>query len=333
MSAFRPFPLLTLIFLHAIVLLGGFLGPYDPAEQNRTSALLPPTPIHFFEAHGRFHMRPFVAGTHGSYSVRFFMSGSPYRALGLFTLHTHLFGVEEPGRIFLLGTDEYGRDQLSRMLRGGQISLLSGWLAAGLSLAIGLVIGSFAGFFGGWSDTLLMRAAELFLALPWLYLLLAVRAILPLSLSPAVTALVLVAVIGTVGWARPARLIRGIILSAKERAYVLAARGFGASWWHLLANHCLPETRSVIATQATVLIPQYILAEVALSFVGLGVAEPEASWGSLLAPLRQMSILATCWWMALPAALVMITAWCFSRLEDSLWMPPEQAEKIEETLE
>lgn len=313
-------PLLTLILLHVVVILAGFLGPYDPTAQNRTSALAPPMPIHFFDASGTFHARPFVsnAGTDRIYPVRFFVWGSPYRWLGLWTLHTHFFGVEEPGRIFLFGTDEYGRDLLSRTLRGGQLSLLAGWLAALLSLGAGLALGSLAGFFAGWADTVLMRGAELFLTLPWLYLLLAVRALLPLSLSPAATALMLVAVIGTVGWARPARLVRGIVLSVKERDYVYAARGFGASWWHLLTRHCLPETRSVLATQAAVLIPQYILAEVALSFMGLGVNEPEASWGSLLAPLRQASILTSSWWMALPAGLVMITAWCFSRIEDSL---------------
>jgi peptide/nickel transport system permease protein len=99
---------------------------------------------------------------------------------------------------------------------------------------------------------------------------------------------------------------------------VYAARGFGASWWHLLTRHCLPETYSVLAVQAALLVPQYILAEVTLSFVGLGVGEPAASWGNLLAPLRQVSILASCWWMAFPALLVMFTSWCFLRLEDVL---------------
>jgi len=307
-----------LIVLHVTILLAGFLAPYDPAMQNRTSPLLPPIGVHFVDTLGVFHLRPLVrsAGRTPDYPLRFFVSGSTYRFLGLWTFRTHLFGVEEPGRLFLLGTDEFGRDQFSRILWGGQVSLLIGWLATLLALGIGLALGSVAGFFGGWPDAAIMRGAELFLALPWLYLLLAVRAFLPLSLPPHATAMILTVIIGIVGWARPARLVRGIVLSARERDYVSAARGFGASSWHLLRRHCLPETYTVLATQATLLIPQFMLAEVALSFIGLGVGEPAPSWGNLLAPLRQIPILASAWWMMAPAMLVMVTSWCFLSLGD-----------------
>lgn len=268
------------------------------------------------DSRGKLHLRPSITVAGEDRPVRFLVSGSPYR-LGFWTAHTHLFGVDKPASIHLLGTDEFGRDQLSRLLWGGQISLATGWLAAFLSLSVGLVLGLLAGFFGGWRDAVVMRGAELFLALPWLYLLLAVRAFLPLSLSPHATAVVLIAVIGTVGWARPARLVRGVTLSAKERDFVYAARGFGASSWHLMTRHCLPETYSVLSTQLALLVPQYILAEVTLSFVGLGVSEPAASWGNLLAPLRQVSLLASSWWLALPALLVMLTAWCFMTLAEN----------------
>jgi peptide/nickel transport system permease protein len=311
-------PWSLLVTLHLAVVLAGFLSPDDPAQQNRKSALQAPMAIHFLDSRGKFHVRPFVTMEGEEHPIRFFVSRSPYRLLGLWSVRTHLFGVDEPSSIHLMGTDEFGRDQFSRVLWGGQISLVTGWLAALLSVSLGMVLGILAGFFGGWRDAIIMRGCELFLALPWLYLLLAVRAFLPLSLSPGATALVLISVIGVVGWARPARLVRGIILSAKERDYVYAARGFGASAWHLLTRHCLPETYGVIATQAALLIPQYILAEVTLSFVGLGVGEPAASWGNLLAPLRQVSILSSAWWMGLPALVVMLTSWCFLKLEDAL---------------
>jgi peptide/nickel transport system permease protein len=314
-------PLLILVILHLAVLLAGFLGPDDPARQNRKSALLAPMGVHFLDTRGKLHLRPFVTVEGADRPVRFFVFGSPYRLLGFWRVRTHLFGLDEPSSIHLLGTDEFGRDQLSRVLWGGQISLATGWLAAVISVGLGMLLGLTAGFFGGWRDAIIMRGAELFLALPWLYLLLAVRAFLPLSLSPSATALVLITVIGVVGWARPARLVRGITLSAKERDYVYAARGFGASGWHLLTRHCLPETYSVLATQAALLIPQYILAAVALSFVGLGVGEPAPSWGNLLAPLRQVAVLTSAWWMALPALVVMLTSWCFLRLEDALVNP------------
>jgi peptide/nickel transport system permease protein len=315
----KRLPTTALIVLHLIILLAGFVGPYDPATQNRTLPLSPPTAVHFFDSQGTFHLRPHVlVGENTQLPIRFLVAGSQYRLLGFLRLRIHLFGVDEPGRCFLLGTDEFGRDQFSRIVWGGQISLLIGWLATALSLSIGLILGSVAGFFGGWTDAAIMRGAELFLALPWLYLLLAVRAFLPLSLSPFATALALTAVIGMVGWARPARLVRGIVLSVREREFVSAARGFGASSWYLLRRHCLPETYSVLGSQATLLIPQFILAEVALSFVGLGVGEPAASWGTLVAPLRQVAILTTSWWMLAPAVLIMLTSWCFLSLEDAV---------------
>ncbi len=228
------------------------------------------------------------------------------------------FVLAPPSRIFLLGTDEFGRDQFSRMLWGGQISLLTGWIATLLALAIGMTTGVAAGFCGGWTDALLMRGAELFLALPWLYLLLTVRAFLPLSLGPWTMALMMAAIIGTVGWPRPARLIRGVVLSAKERDFVYAARGFGASSWWLITKHCLPETYGVLFTQAALLLPQFILAEVTLSFLGFGVAEPAVSWGNLFDPLRQISIIGAYWWMTLPVLMIVAVALGFSALEDVL---------------
>jgi peptide/nickel transport system permease protein len=215
----------------------------------------------------------------------------------------HLFG-STGARIYLLGSDAYGRDQLSRILFGGQVSLLAGLLGAGVTLLLGALIGLAAGYYGGWRDDLLMRVAELFLALPWLYLLFALRAFLPLSASPLEAFLLVVMVIGMVGWARPARLVRGVVLSAKERDFVRAARGFGASDLYLLRRHILPETASVLLTQAAILVPQFVLAEMTLSFLGLGVPEPMSSWGNLLATLQQYSVLVSYWWMYLPALAI-----------------------------
>ena len=141
-----------------------------------------------------------------------------------------------------------------------------------------------AGYFGGWRDELLMRIAELFLALPWLYLLFAFRAFLPLAVSPFDSFLLVVLVIGMVGWARPARLVRGVVLSAKERDFVRAARGFGASDFYLLRRHILPETAGVLLTQAAILVPQFVLAEMTLSFLGLGVPEPLCRAGEISSP-------------------------------------------------
>jgi peptide/nickel transport system permease protein len=286
--------------VHAIVFLAAWIAPYDYAEQHRDFPYAPPSRIHFDG------LRPVVDG----HPVRFFVGG-------------RLFGVERPGVIFLLGSDASGRDLLSRLLYGAQISLLTGILASFLALAVGTALGTIAGFYGGWLDQALMRGGELVLALPWLYLLLAVRAFLPLHIGTWQAFFLLIAIIGGVGWVRPARLVRGVVMTTRERPYVLAARGFGASGPYLIRRHILPSTAGVFLTQATVLIPQYILAEVTLSFLGLGVGEPVPSWGNMLSEARQYHALVAHPWMLAPAfaAIPILFAYMIVAdqfLEDSL---------------
>jgi peptide/nickel transport system permease protein len=297
--------------LHAVALLAGFLAPYAPEAQNRDFPFAPPTRLRLIDSAGRFHFCPFVYGLQSgpaagseyeedvsaAYPVRFFIKERGDSRL-------RLFGVERPGTLFLLGTDGLGRDQFSRLLHGARISLFSGLIAAGLALGLALILGALAGFYGRWLDDGIMRGAELLLALPWLYCLLALRAFLPLHVTPGQTFLFVIAVIAARGWARPARLIRGMVLSAKERDYVVAARGFGASGAYLLRRHVLPQTGGVVLTQAAVLIPQYILAEVTLSFLGLGVSEPAPTWGNMLSALQQYHILVSYWWMRAPAIIL-----------------------------
>lgn len=303
--------------LHCIILAAGFFSPYDPVEQDRHHPYIPPMHLHVLDARGHFHLRPifyplrlrqgsfdqYEENTTQAIPLIFFTRGASYRLLGLVPSHLHLFGAGN-ARIYLLGTDAFGRDQLSRLLYGGQVSLLAGLLGAGVTLLLGALLGLAAGYYGGWRDELLMRFAELFLALPWLYLLFALRAFLPLAVSPLEAFLLVVLVIGMVGWARPARLVRGVVLSVKERDFVRAARGFGASDLYLLRRHILPETSSVLLTQAAILIPQFVVAEMTLSFLGLGVPEPTSSWGNLLASLQQYSVLVSYWWMYLPALAI-----------------------------
>jgi peptide/nickel transport system permease protein len=309
--------LVILAALHCVIVAAGFFAPYDPVEQDRERPYLPPMHIHMMDARGHFHLHPFFyplrlrEGSFDQYEedtakivpIKFFKRGASYHLLGFIPSRLHLFGTGG-SRIYLLGSDAYGRDQLSRILYGGQVSLLAGLLGAGVTLLLGALIGLAAGYYGGWRDDLLMRIAELFLALPWLYLLFALRAFLPLAVSPLEAFLLVVVVIGMVGWARPARLVRGVVLSVKERDFVRAARGFGASNIYLLRRHILPETASVLLTQAAILVPQFVLAEMTLSFLGLGVPEPMSSWGNLLATLQQYNVLVSYWWMYLPALAI-----------------------------
>jgi peptide/nickel transport system permease protein len=220
--------------------------------------------------------------------------------LGILPARVHLFGVEKPARIFLLGTDVFGRDVFSRLIYGGQISLISSLFAALISVMLGMVLGGVSGFYAHWIDAFVMRLSDVFLAMPWLYLLLAVRAALPLHIDSRQSYLFLAVLIGLVGWARPARLARGVVLSVKDAEYVLAARSFGASDRYLFRRHILPSLWGVLLTQLFICIPQYILAEVTLSFLGIGVSEPSASWGNMLGDL-QLFVSDPHWWLFAPA--------------------------------
>jgi peptide/nickel transport system permease protein len=303
-----------LLAIHALVLLAGFIAPYSFETQARLYPYAPPTRVHFIDCQGKFHLRPFVYVTKipddtlTKYTqdcsqpagIHFFVRGDRYTLLGIFHSNLHLFGVEQPTEIFLMGTDGFGRDQFSRLLYGGQVSLFAGLIAAALSVVAGLFLGAIAGMYGGLVDDVAMRLAEIFITVPWFYLLIAVRAFLPLQISPIAAFVLVVCVIGVVGWGRPARLVRGVILSARERNFVLAARGFGASNAYLLRRHLMPLTFRVLLTQMTVLVPTFILAEVILSFLGLGVGEPFPSWGNMLAVAQQYHVLVSYWWMLLP---------------------------------
>jgi len=318
--------------LHVSTLFAGFLAPADPATQNRDLPFAPPTRLHFVDPSGRLHLRPFVYGLarpsgdlegytedrNRIYPVRFFVRGAPYRIAGLVDSDRHLFGTDGGTHLFLLGSDAYGRDQLSRFLYGAQISLFAGILGAGLSLGTGMLLGGVAGYYGAWVDETIMRVAELFLALPWMYLLFAVRMALPLRIEPAQAFLLVLAVIGLIGWARPARLIRGVVLSAKQQDYVVAARGLGASDTHLLRRHVLPQVLGIALTQAALLAPQYILAEVTLSFFGLGVGEPVPSWGNMLASLQRYDVLSSYWWMFVPGVALIPVFLLYYALADAL---------------
>jgi peptide/nickel transport system permease protein len=320
-----------LILLHVAFALGPFVAPYNPSAQNRDFPFVPPSRIHFFDVGGHFHFRPFIyewsprpdslhdydESHQQMYPVHLFVQGDEYSIAGI-SLRTHLFGVAPEAEIFLAGSDGFGRDQFSRIVVGGRLSVAAGLLATAVSLILGLLIGIVSGFYGRWLDESAMRFAELFLVLPWLYVLLAVRSFLPLHISPTQAFLLLVLVIGTIGWARPARLMRGIVLSAKSRKYVLASRGFGASDWHILTRHILPHTYGVLLTQAALLVPQYILAEVTLSFFGLGLGEPDPSLGNLLANLQHYNVLVSYWWMCAPALPLILISFGYLRVADAI---------------
>jgi peptide/nickel transport system permease protein len=328
----RAMSLVCLAVIHLSVLLAGFFSPYDFAAQDRELPYSPPTRIHWVNKDGRLRWRPFVYRSvervgefqryeedqRIPYPIHALTRGAKYTIGGVVTWNRHLFGVDPPARLFLMGSDGYGRDLFSRILFGGQISLFAGLVATLLSLTFGVILGALAGFYEGSLDALIMRCVELFLALPWLYLLLALRGLLPLRTSPEQAFLLFIIVIGLVGWARPARLVRGVVLSVKQSKHLLAAKSFGASDLYLLRCHIFPEIRGLVLTQAALLIPQYVLAEVTLSFLGLGVGEPTPSWGGMLAALQQYHVLVSKWWMFFPGLILIPVILSYGMLSSSL---------------
>jgi len=323
-------PLTALVAIHLATLVGGFLAPNSALEQNRDLAWAPPSKLRFLDANGRLHPRPFVypltpdpeilqvytEDRASPFPIRFLVRGDTYRFLGLFPTDLHFLGVDPPAKLFFLGTDGVGRDVFARTLVGGRTSLFAGLLAATLALTLGTIVGGIAGYFGGTTDAVLMRVVELFLALPWLYLLLAVRAFLPLSMSPLEAFTILVSAVGFLGWALPARLIRGVVLSARQAPFVAAARSSGASAHILIRKHILPQAVPTISTQAAILIPGFVLAEITLSFLGLGIAQPEPSWGVLLNELQTFHVLRNYPWMTLPSLPLLATFFSYHALRN-----------------
>jgi peptide/nickel transport system permease protein len=288
------------MFFCLIAVFADLLAPYDYSSLSRREPLAPPTTIRFRDAQGRWHARPFIYArlfdpatqrydeiTDRAYPLELFARGYSYEFLWLFQTDLHLFGtraeagVDAP-RVYLLGADKFGRDRLSRLLMATRYSLFIGPLGALLASALGVLIGGVAGYVGGWTDAVLMRAADVILALPTLVLILAVRATFPPGLPPADAIKVLLILFALLGWAAMARLARGLTRELLQREYVMAAFSLGCSTARVIVRHILPGASMSLAAQALLILPDFLLAETALSFLGVGLQEPEASWGSLL---------------------------------------------------
>lgn len=311
-----PPAIVLLLALHGLALLAEPVAPAAADRQHRDYSYAPPTALRFRDAEGRWRW-PFIypwrpAAVSGAFiedrsrpvPVRLFLRGAPYRLAGIVKWDRHLLGVAEPAQIFLLGADRYGRDVLSRLIVGARLSLFAGLIAAALALGLGIVVGATAGFYGGRVDGALSWCLTVCLSLPWIYLLLAARSLLPLDLPPARSFLLTAMLIGAVGWARPATLVRAATIGERGRDYVAAARGCGASDFRLLTRHVLPQAIGVVATQGAMMAPRYVLAEITLSFLGLGVSEPAVSWGTLTAAMMPPGLLSSHWWLATPLAAI-----------------------------
>ena len=319
-------------FFYACALFAPFLAPYPQEEMDRQRYFHPPQRLHWIDSNGRFHVWPFVRDTRladpGAFRyeegtrgvpLKLFVSGAPYKLFGLIPTRRHLYGVEAPSRVYLLGTDSMGRDVLSRLLYGSQISLTVGLVGIAISFTLGLLLGGISGYFGGAVDTVIMRSTELLLTIPGLYLIIALRAVFPIDLPSQQVYLGIVAILAFIGWAGLARVIRGLVLSIKRNEFVLAAEALGMSRLRIIGRHILPNTMSFVIVAATVSVPGYILGEVVLSFLGVGVQEPSASWGNMLNQARGVLALTSFpWLLFVPGTAIFLTVMAFNFLGDGL---------------
>lgn len=301
--------LVILCSLYFIALFADFFAPYDYRAQSRREPNAPPVSIHFCDAQAGCGWRPFIYARRlvdplefryeenatRRYPLALFTRGSTHKILGLFETNVHLFGVsatdESAPRVAVLGNDALGRDRFSRLLIATRFSLVVGPVGTILGCALGVLIGGVAGYAKGTTDVVLMRAADAMMALPTLVVVLAARAAFPLQLPPARAAFLLITIFALVGWAEMARFARGLALELKEREFVLAARSLGISPARILFRHILPNAARPLIVQATLLLPAFLLAETALSFLGVGLQEPEPSWGNMLAAAQDFTLL------------------------------------------
>jgi peptide/nickel transport system permease protein len=303
--------LCIVLFFYGVAIFADFLAPYDYRSQLRGEPMSPPNAIHFRDALGNWHARPFVYARRmidplerlyaedvsRAYPLALFTKGYSYKLFGLFPTTRHLFGlstegvVDEP-RVQLLGTDSVGRDRFSRLLIASRFSLIVGPVGTLLASALGIFLGCIAGFGGRLVDGVLMRVADAMMALPTLVLILAARAAFPLKLPLAHAGLLMISIFALVGWAEMARLTRGLVLALRRREFVLAAESLGLSKARILFRHILPNAMRPLLVQVTLMLPFFLLTETALSYFGAGPQAPEASWGNMLAEAGDSNLLA-----------------------------------------
>jgi peptide/nickel transport system permease protein len=339
---------ILLIIFYIAVIGADFVAPYDPYAQQVNGSLLPPTQIHWSNS-GQFigpHVYPTTQGdtdlntgdrqllidTKKPSPLRLFVQGSEYQLFQLtlplgdgitifpgIPLNLHLFGTTNETKFNLLGTDEQSRDQFSRLLHGGRISLFIGILGVGVSFPLGMIIGGISGYFGGWTDSMIMRIAEVLMTFPSIYLLVTLGAVLPPGLTSSERFLLIVFITAFINWAGLARVIRGQVLSIKEREFIQAAKAMGANPIYIILRHVLPQTATYIVISATLAIPSFIGAEAILSLIGLGIQQPDPSWGNMLSLATNASILVLQPWLIWPPALLIIlTVLAFNLLGDGL---------------
>ena len=323
---------------YLVALLAEFIAPVDPSDYSARYTYAPPQGLHFLAQNedGGWEFGPFVYGYKTEIDpvalrrtfvidetvrlpVRFFAESEPYMLAGIIPMSIKLMGVENPrDPFYILGADRLGRDLLSRLIHGTRISLSIGLAGVTLSLFFGIIIGGFAGYYGGWFDTGVMRVVEFIRSMPTIPLWLGLAAAMPKDWSALQTYFAITLILSLIGWTELARVVRGRFLSLRTEDFVTAAQLDGASDWRIITRHMVPSFMSHIIAAATLAIPGMILAETALSFLGLGLQAPIVSWGTLLQDAQNIRTLATAPWLLLPGVCVVVVILSMNFFGDGL---------------
>ena len=326
--------LFLLLLFYVTASFAEFLSPYGPFDRYSKFVHAPPTKVHFVHD-GSFSLRPFVykqvqeldmktLRRHYSedksqpHYVKFFSRSIDYKMWTLFDGNLHLFSVEEPGHIFLLGADELGRDMLSRIIYASRISLSIGFVGVVLSFVLGATLGAISGYFGGVADTVIQRIIELLRSIPTIPLWMGLAAAIPRSWPALRVYFMIIVILSTIGWTGLARVVRGYIISLRDSDLVIAATVSGATMPQILVRHLLPAFLSYLIVHLTLAIPSMILAETSLSFLGLGLRPPVVSWGVLLNAAQNVKTVYMNLWLMIPAFFVIITVLAFNFIGDGL---------------
>ncbi len=322
-----------IVVLLILSIFAPFFSPHDYLEYSPDKSYRPPQKIRFVDAQGKFHWRPFVydmkldidpmtysriyvEDTSKILSIRFFVRGWEYKIFGLRS-NLHFFGVEE-GSIHLLGTDRYGRDLLGRILLGGRISLTIAFFGAAVTVILGSIMGTVSGYYGGIVDMLVQRTIEVLQSFPQLPLWMALSASVPRTWTSLQVFISMMVIFSFLNWPTLAREVRGKILSLREQDFIAAIKEMGGSDSRVIFRHLLPNCLSHVIVVLTISIPELILMESVLSFLGLGIQPPMVSWGVLLQGAQRIEVIGLYPWVMAPCAFIVLAVLGFNFLGDGL---------------